>query len=276
MNNGKRHPINRLKSYITLEVILHTVNCQTELFRQVSDIRVNSKADMSTQGIQTRGRSSSQSPEQDMKSLLEQIKLSLQKLTDTVLDLKTNSDKNNSFVSNLVKAVSELQVKIEDRDKRILYLEEKLNDIEQYQKKDNIIILGPAKLHSYRNMAESENNRPSMEDEINEEQAAIQEKNMPILEENIMKMNFITFAKSKLQIDVKEEQIVAIHNLHTRKDGTKPVLVKLANSATKFSIMSNGRKLKKTKIFINDHLTRRNSEIEKKAMGNEQSRHDSE
>ena len=220
---------------------------------------------MSTQGIQTRGRSSSQSPEQDMKSDLEQIKLSLQKLTDTVLDLKTNSDKNNSFVSNLVKAVSELQVKIEDRDKRILYLEEKLNDIEQYQKKDNIIISGPAKLHSYRHMAESENNRPSMEDEINEEQAAVQEKNMPILEENIMKMNFITFAKSKLQIDVKEEQIVAIHNLHTRKDGTKPVLVKLANSATKFSIMSNRRKLKKTKIFINDHLTRRNSEIEKKA-----------
>ena len=63
-------------------------------------------------------------------------------------------------------------------------------------------------------MAEPENDRLSTEDEINQEQGAVQEKNMPIVEEN--EDELITFAKSKLQIALKEEQIVAIHNLQEK------------------------------------------------------------
>ena len=93
----------------------------------------------------------------------------------------------------------------------------------------------------------------------------IQEQNLPEKEEAIRRQNFIKFAETKLQIHIKEEEILAIHDLHKRRDGTVPIIVKFMRSSTKQSIMINRKKLKKSDIFINEHLTQRNMEIEKKA-----------
>ena len=64
---------------------------------------------------------------------------------------------------------------------------------------------------------------------------------------------------------MEENEILAIHKLRKRRDGIKPVLVKFSNNSAKVQIMKARKKLKGTEIYINDRLTQRNAELEKKA-----------
>ena len=78
-------------------------------------------------------------------------------------------------------------------------------------------------------------------------------------------MNFIKFAESKLEVKVKDSEILAIHKLRKRRDGIEPVLVQFSHNTIKRSLMKERKKLRGSDIYLNDHLTRMNSDLEKKA-----------
>ena len=199
--------------------------------------------------------------ESDSLNDLHEIKKSLNEITLTLDEVKTDVIENKESVRKLLSIIDELRLKIADKDRRIQNLENQLNDLEQYSKKNNIIVSADSKklnLHSYRNVvrhgdAQTENENGNKEDEISTD------------EESIIKENFVKFCQSKLAITMEGNEILAIHKLRKRRDGIEPVLVKFNNNAAKVQIMKARKKLKGTEIYINDHLTQRNAELEKKA-----------
>ena len=84
-------------------------------------------------------------------------------------------------------------------------------------------------------------------------------------EEAVMKSNFVKFASERLKVKIEGPDIIAIHTLKKRPDGMEPVLVKFGYNSVKRDIMSARKRLKGTDIYINDQLTKKNAEIEKKA-----------
>jgi hypothetical protein len=67
-------------------------------------------------------------------------------------------------------------------------------------------------------------------------------------------------------ISVDRSDIEACHTLPTRTKGANPVIIiRFTNRKNKISILKQGRKLKGTEVYINEHLTRRNGEIARRA-----------
>ena len=197
-----------------------------------------------------------------------ELKQDLIDIKDSLVEIKLNISelKNNESKAALMAEVGQLKKILAQKDKQISLLEEKINEMEQYQKKNNLIISTKAgtelKLHSYRHAVTA---RPTDSEGKSDEDGEEDEIPLPLQEETIMKNNFINFASVKLKVSVKEKDIVAIHKLQKRRDGVEPVLVKFTTSTMKRCIMSQRKELKGTKIYLNDHLTKANVEIEKKA-----------
>lgn len=80
---------------------------------------------------------------------------------------------------------------------------------------------------------------------------------------NNPRSDFINFAKEKLDIIVDPFDIVQIHKLPSKKN--YKTIVKFHFHDTKFNIFKNCKKLKNTNIYINEHLTKINSDIFYKA-----------
>jgi galactitol-specific phosphotransferase system IIB component len=204
-----------------------------------------------------------------LKNDILEIKQTLSCLTDTVGNLNetVNSMKaelvgSQAKTNDLMMAVTELTKKLDQKDKFIIYLEQKINSLEQYQKKNNIIVTG-ANLHTFSHIVQRQNLQ---------EKAISEEEELPQDEENSMKQNFINFTQAKLQVIIRKEEIMAIHKLQRRRDGVEPVLVRFVSNNTKRSIMTVRKRLKIEEegyggpfIYINDHLTEKNVEMDKKA-----------
>ena len=76
--------------------------------------------------------------------------------------------------------------------------------------------------------------------------------------------DFIKSAKDKLEIKIEHFDIVAIHKLPTKTE-TKFKTKKFHFHETKFSLLKKASKLKNSNIYINEHLTKKNSDIFYKA-----------
>ena len=75
------------------------------------------------------------------------IKAQLQIITESLNGVKDTISENKS---ELLTVVDELRESLALKDKQIAILECKINDLEQYQKKNNVVISGPnMKLHTY-------------------------------------------------------------------------------------------------------------------------------
>ena len=139
--------------------------------------------------------------------------------------IKTEMDK-------LYNKISELEVLINAKDKKIAELEENLDDAvelineqEQYSRKNSIRIYG---LHVPPNTT------------------AV--------------ATTVNFLADKLKIGLKEEDFCAVHTLRSgQAEGRRPViLAKLLRSSDKFRIIKERRKLKGAGITISEDLTRKN------------------
>ena len=101
-----------------------------------------------------------------------------------------------------------------------------------------------------------DDNKGQTENELNE---------LNLDKESMMRDNFIKFADEKLNVKIMDHEILAIHKLPKRKNDTEPVLIKFSRNCTKRNLMKNKRKLKQTQVYMNDHLTKMNMDIEFKA-----------
>ena len=149
-----------------------------------------------------------------------------------IIDLKKSINELTATVNILVDKIDNLTSSVEIRDQQIFYLENKLNEIEQYSKKTNIIISSST---DFLNKSDNK------------------------------KSEFINFVKNQLNIDIDPYDVVAIHELPNKNKDIYKTIVKFHFHETKSKIFKNITKLKDTNIYINDHLTKYNSEIFYKA-----------
>ena len=149
-----------------------------------------------------------------------------------IIDLKKSINELTATVNILVDKIDNLTSSVEIRDQKMFYLENKLNEIEQYSKKTNIIISSST---DFLNKSDNK------------------------------KSEFINFVKNQLNIDIDPYDVVAIHELPNKNKDIYKTIVKFHFHETKSKIFKNIKKLKDTNIYINDHLTKYNSEIFYKA-----------
>ena len=90
-------------------------------------------------------------------------------------------------------------------------------------------------------------------------------------DKDIMTDNFITFAKDKLDVVIKRHDISDIHTLPRHQDKKiETCIVRFANRTVRDKVIRNRAKPRVTsksanKIYINEHLTKRNGQIAKQA-----------
>ena len=129
-----------------------------------------------------------------------------------IIDLKKSINELTATVNILVDKIDNLTSSVEIRDQQIFYLENKLNEIEQYSKKTNIIITS---------LNKSDNK----------------------------KSEFINFVKNQLNIDIDPYDVVAIHELPNKNKEIYKTIVKFHFHETKSKIFKNIKKLKDTNIY---------------------------
>lgn len=155
----------------------------------------------------------------------------------------TNISEQQKVIVDLMKEVKELKIQNEEKNKRIITLENRLADLEQYTRINDIIISGlEIKPRTYARAAAPEGEPTEPDLESVEQQA-------------------LRFLNSK-GISVSNEDIEACHIL-PRKDKQKPatVIMRFVNRKKKSALLRQGRKLKGSNVYINEHLTKKNADI---------------
>lgn len=174
---------------------------------------------------------------------VEDIKKSLDLLAEEVSAVRLQQ----KSILDLVEEVKVLRLQNAEKDKRICYLESKVADLEQYTRMNDVIITGlQIKPRSYARAVTANNGGESDDvDAVQDEVAA--------------------FLQSK-GIEMDCSNIEACHPLPRRNASDKPaIIMKFSNRKDKTALLKQGRKLKGTNVFINEHLTKNNADIARRA-----------
>ena len=176
---------------------------------------------------------------------------SFTKLLETALIKERKCDQlfENAITSGLKQANTELKNLIIETDKKIAVLESRVDDLEQYTRIDDIIISGLGVRHtSYARAAAHENARETPD-------AAYQED-----PENVEDQVVGFFVSRGITVDKRE--ISACHLLKAKNFTDKPpIIVRFVNRKSKVNILKNGRMLKGTNVYVNEHLSKKNADI---------------
>ena len=149
-----------------------------------------------------------------------------------------------------------------DLQNKVSVLEEKADEHEQYSKRDNLLIQGLNILKPYSRAAETE--KTPSDSTVEEDE---QWSNRDI---DIMKSNVITFAKTKLKIDISPSDISTVHELKSKSESRKGIcIVRFTNRGAREKFYRSRTELyadkQQNRIYINEHLTQRNANIYREA-----------
>lgn len=164
----------------------------------------------------------------DSKVLVKILKTIISKHFKTEMDiLKEQLVKKDTVIDTLEKEVKDLKSKVCD-------LESHVDRVEQYERRDTIIISGP-----------------SLPPETPTEKAT---------------SVVIDAVKENLKLNIKQEDISVAHRLGASQQGRdRPLIVKLVNRSLKYDIMGACIQLR-PKLFINESLTPKRLEIFKQIL----------
>ncbi|KAJ8408799.1 hypothetical protein AAFF_G00246170 [Aldrovandia affinis] len=175
---------------------------------------------------------------------LEDIKRSLDFLTEEVSDVKLQQ----KTILELVEEVKALRIQNAEKDRQLDYLENRVADLEQYTRMNDIIVTGlRIKPRSYTKAVTADHGGEPSE-----------------LEANSVEQQVAAFLQSK-GIDVDCNNIEACHTLSWRNDDKTAVIMRFVNRKHKTALLKQGRKLKGSNVYLNEHLTKRNADIARKA-----------
>uniref|UniRef100_A0A1A8VGH7 Helentron 4 helitron-like transposon replicase/helicase/endonuclease n=1 Tax=Nothobranchius furzeri TaxID=105023 RepID=A0A1A8VGH7_NOTFU len=139
------------------------------------------------------------------------IKKSLEFMTEEISTIR----KQQITILTLVEEVKTLRLQNAEKDKRVLLLETKVAELEQYTRLNYVIV--------------------------------------------------VTFLKTKA-VEVDSCNTEACHLLSRRSNSEKQaVIIRFANRKHKMALIKQGKKLKGTNVYMNDHLTKQNADIARKA-----------
>ncbi|KAI9545174.1 hypothetical protein NQZ68_038887 [Dissostichus eleginoides] len=151
-------------------------------------------------------------------------------------------------ILDLVEEVKILRIQNAEKDKRLEYLESRVEDLEQYTPINDVITGLKVKPRSYaRAVGADAGGEPGELDASSTEQQVA------------------AFLQSKgIKLDCNN--IEACHPLPRRKDSDNPaIILRFVNRKHKTSLLKQGRKLKGSDVYMNDNLTKRNADIARKA-----------
>ena len=179
------------------------------------------------------------------------------------LDNATNDEKLSMPTTGanyqITKDVKRLRKEINQKDTKINSLENRVHELEQYSRREDLVISGiELKNRSYARVT-----RTGQNDDNNE--------GAPIEEQESVETQVINeFAKRDVLL--KSEDISACHTLGKKEPGkTNPIVIRFVSRKTKIDILRNSKKLKDPqneswpKIYVNEHLTKLNASIARKA-----------
>jgi len=178
---------------------------------------------------------------------VDDIKKSLDFLTDEMSTVKTQQ----SRLLELLEEVKQLCLQNLEKDKRIAELERRVDDLEQYSRRNDVLVLITGisiKPRSYaRAVAVDSGDEPG-------------EREVRSVEQQVA-----AFLQSK-GVELDLDCIEACHPLPRRINNDRPaVILRFVNRRNKKALLKQGRKLKGTNVYINEHLTKKNADIARKA-----------
>ena len=148
------------------------------------------------------------------------------------------------FVSAELKSLKD---EIARKNEKIEQLEKKVDDLEQYTRRENVVITGlTTKKRSYANSTKPDRNLTSEEVED--------------LETQVLK-----FMSTK-GINIKPEDVSDIHPLRSNIPN-RPALtiIRFVNRKKRNEVLRSGQNLKGTNVYINEHLASKNQFLAKQA-----------
>ena len=165
--------------------------------------------------------------------------------------------KSEAVISCLKKAITnelqqaniELKYLIIEKDRKIAILETSVDDLEQYTRIDDIIISGLGVRHSSYARAAAHANARETPDTASQDDL-----------ENVEDQVVGLFGSRGNTVDKRE--ISACHLLKAKNPTDKhPIIVRFVNRKSNVNILRNGRNLKGTNVYVNEHLSRKNADI---------------
>uniref|UniRef100_A0A096M2W2 L1 transposable element RRM domain-containing protein n=1 Tax=Poecilia formosa TaxID=48698 RepID=A0A096M2W2_POEFO len=168
----------------------------------------------------------------------EEIKKSLDFMSDEIAKI---SQQQNLIMGE----VKELKRQNVEKDKQIAFLEHRVADLEQYSRMNDVVISGLEMKPGSFAQAVTEAN---ITEERDEEQGT--------LERQVIS----SFSNKSISIDNN-----GIEATPQKYKGVKPVIVmRFTNRKHKNELLKQGRKLKGSNVYINEHLTKVNADIARK------------
>lgn len=172
------------------------------------------------------------------------------KLDQMNKDISTMLEFQSTKMKPLLDLITGLQKEIQRKNEVINDLENRVNDLEQNLKSDNIVISGLALQPGYMSYASSvkpttggvDTSTPNMEYSI---------------ESQVIKFF------NNHQIEVGSNEIANCYRLGKMNKTQKPnsILLQLISKKVKNRVLKNSSKLKGTSVFLNEDLSRRNAEV---------------
>lgn len=171
----------------------------------------------------------------------------VKKSIDLLFEEVTAVRRQQEHLLALVEEVKMLRIQIEVKDKRIVDLERRVNDLEQYSRMNNLVITGlPIKPRSYARAVVGDNGEE------------------PELETRSVEQQVESFFQSK-GVELNLDYIESCHPLPRNSNKKPTVIFRFVNRKNKTALLKQGRKLKGTNVYLNEHLTKKNAEIAWKA-----------
>ena len=181
---------------------------------------------------------------------VEEMKKSLDFLSEQL----STVTKQQTELMKLFREVMDLKLANAEQEKQITFLESRVADLEQYTRINDVIITGiKIKPRSYARAVTPENGGEPSEMDVMSTELQVAE-----------------FLQSK-GIELDCNNIEACHPLPRKKDDNKDnpgppaVILRFANRKFKTALLKQGKMLKGTDVFINEHLSKKNADIARKA-----------
>ena len=189
---------------------------------------------------------------------LNDIKESLNSICKDLNDLKNNRNEDKDNVKTLIAKVNDLEHLVKQKNDKIVQLEDRINDLEQYTRRDNLVISGLKIKKSYsravrngnRTLTRSENKPTGIptEPSTDEENQSTETQVIDFFHEN--------------GIEIENSEISACHMLKVNNQKSVPnIVVRFVNRKSKIRLLKDGKKLRGKKVYLNEHLTKKNEEL---------------
>ena len=172
----------------------------------------------------------------DMLGSLSKESKTLVKILKTVISkhFKTEMDLLRDQIIKKDTVIDSLQSEVKDLKDKVSSLESHVDRVEQYERRDTIIISGPS--------LPSETPTENASDVV------------------------ISAVKDILKLNIKQEDISVAHRLGTAQPGRdRPIIVKLVNRSLKYDVMGACIQLR-PRLYVNESLTPKRLEIFRKVL----------